>query len=198
VAASNRRSEIVDAAMTLFAGEGYRGTSLASIAETVGLTLPGLLHYFPSKQELLVAVLEERDRRDEAAAEERYAMGQDLFTGLELLVAHNAESPNLVKLFTVLVGEAAVSPAHPAHEHIARRYRYVTDAIAARVGRSIELGDVPPDVDPEVLARLLMAVMDGLQIQWLLDEDLEMTALLRAFLDLVRQAARAAPGVPTD
>jgi AcrR family transcriptional regulator len=183
--------------MTLFANEGYRGTSLASIAETVGLTLPGLLHYFPSKQELLVAVLEERDRRDEAAAEERYATGQDLFTGLELLVAHNAESRNLVKLFTVLVGEAAVSPAHPAHEHFAKRYRYVTEAIASRMDASVELGDLAPDVDRDLLARLLMAVMDGLQIQWLLDEELDMTVALAGFLELLRDAARAS-GVPTD
>jgi AcrR family transcriptional regulator len=197
VAASNRRSEIVDAAMTLFANEGYRGTSLASIAETVGLTLPGLLHYFPSKQELLVAVLEERDRRDEAAAEDRYATGQDLFTGLELLVAHNAESRNLVKLFTVLVGEAAVSPAHPAHQHFAQRYRYVAEAIASRMDASVELGDLAPDVDRDLLARLLMAVMDGLQIQWLLDEELDMTVALTGFLELLRDAARAS-GVPTD
>ena len=61
----DRREEILQAASDLFGVRGFRGTSLASIAEAVDLTEPGLLHYFPSKVNLLQSVLEYRDHQDE-------------------------------------------------------------------------------------------------------------------------------------
>jgi AcrR family transcriptional regulator len=59
-----RRAEIVRAALEVIAERGYRGASLAAVAERVGLTQQGLLHHFPTKDALLVAVLEERDKWD--------------------------------------------------------------------------------------------------------------------------------------
>ncbi|MFF3148912.1 TetR/AcrR family transcriptional regulator, partial [Streptomyces sp. NPDC057927] len=44
-----RRAEIVRAALEVIAERGYRGASMASVAERVGLTQQGLLHYFPTK-----------------------------------------------------------------------------------------------------------------------------------------------------
>ena len=64
VRSEERRAEIVRAALEVIAERGYRGASLAAVAERVGLTQQGLLHYFPTKDALLVAVLEERDQWD--------------------------------------------------------------------------------------------------------------------------------------
>ncbi|MEG1678687.1 MAG: helix-turn-helix domain-containing protein, partial [Stenotrophomonas sp.] len=55
-----RRQQILDAAMRVFARDGYSNASIAEVATDVGLTLPGLLHYFPSKTDMLLAVLEVR------------------------------------------------------------------------------------------------------------------------------------------
>lgn len=49
--------------MRVFARDGYTNASIAEVASQVGLTLPGLLHYFPSKITMLLAVLELRDLR---------------------------------------------------------------------------------------------------------------------------------------
>ena len=57
---AERRRQIVDAAFELFAAHGYRGASLQDVADRVGLSQTGLLHYFPSKRELLIAVLAKR------------------------------------------------------------------------------------------------------------------------------------------
>src|SRR5688500_13160874 len=57
-----RRRAILDAAVELMSSRGFRGTSLASVAEAVDLTEAGVLHYFGSKEELLTAVLEEREQ----------------------------------------------------------------------------------------------------------------------------------------
>jgi AcrR family transcriptional regulator len=58
------REAIIDAAIPLFAQQGFRGASLASIAAAAGLTQPGLLHHFRSKEELLLGVLDRRDHDD--------------------------------------------------------------------------------------------------------------------------------------
>ena len=68
VRSEERRAEIVRAALEVIAERGYRGASLAAVAEKVGLTQQGLLHHFPTKEALLVAVLEERDQWDAVPA----------------------------------------------------------------------------------------------------------------------------------
>ncbi|MFH7416982.1 TetR/AcrR family transcriptional regulator, partial [Pseudomonas syringae group genomosp. 7] len=57
-----RKAEIIQAAMTDFARDGYAGASLTNIAKVAGLSQVGLLHHFPSKQVLLQSVLEHRDK----------------------------------------------------------------------------------------------------------------------------------------
>ena len=52
-----RRTQIMDAAVKLFGEVGYRSTSLRDIATRVGITHPGLLYHFNSKEDLLLAVL---------------------------------------------------------------------------------------------------------------------------------------------
>lgn len=56
------KEKIIREAVHLFGQYGFRGATLAEIARAAGLTEPGLLHHFPSKEHLLMDVLEERDR----------------------------------------------------------------------------------------------------------------------------------------
>ena len=55
----DRRAEILNAAVELFGTLGYYGTSLQKIADRVGLTKAGVLHYVGSKEGLLTAALDE-------------------------------------------------------------------------------------------------------------------------------------------
>jgi AcrR family transcriptional regulator len=59
-----RRTRILHIAMEEFAENGYRGASLARIAERAELSQPGLLHHFHTKEELLAATLDLRDEMD--------------------------------------------------------------------------------------------------------------------------------------
>ena len=56
-----RRRQIIEAATIAFARRGYTGASLREIADEVGVTVPGLLRHFASKEELLTAVLDKWD-----------------------------------------------------------------------------------------------------------------------------------------
>ncbi|MFD4316733.1 TetR/AcrR family transcriptional regulator [Streptomyces sp. NPDC058548] len=176
-----RRADILRAALEVIAERGYRGATLGSVAERVGLTQQGLLHYFPTKEALLVAVLEERDRWDTSGGRDREGWRLDL---LESLVEYNAMRPGIVQTFSALLGES-VTDEHPAREFFTERYALVR-ANMAQVLR-LEFGDrLPSGLSPERAAPLLTAVMDGLQFQWLLDPTaVDMPAAFRDFLHLL-------------
>ncbi|MHA5051282.1 TetR/AcrR family transcriptional regulator [Streptomyces sp. SD15] len=173
-----RRAEIVRAALEVIAERGYRGASMAAVAERVGLTQQGLLHYFPTKDALLVAVLRERDQWDSVPE------GQWRLDLLGSLAEYNAMRPGIVQTFSALLGES-VTEGHPAREFFTRRYVTVR-ASMAQVLRA-EYGErLPSGLTPERAAPLLVAVMDGLQFQWLLDPgSVDMPAAFRDFLTLL-------------
>jgi AcrR family transcriptional regulator len=173
-----RRAEIVRAALEVIAERGYRGASMASVAERVGLTQQGLLHYFPTKDALLVAVLEERDQWD-AVPDTQWRV--DL---LASLVEYNSMRPGIIQTFSALLGES-VTEGHPAREYFTERYARVRASMAAVL--RAEYGErLPNGLTPERTAPLLVAVMDGLQFQWLLDpESVDMPGAFRDFLALL-------------
>ncbi|MFF7973437.1 TetR family transcriptional regulator [Streptomyces sp. NPDC007905] len=182
VRSEERRAEIVGAALEVIAERGYRGASLAAVAERVGLTQQGLLHYFPTKDALLVAVLQERDRWD-AVPDTRWRV--DL---LASLVEYNAMRPAIIQTFSALLGES-VTEGHPARAYFTERYARVRESMAAVL--RAEYGDrLPNGLTPERTAPLLVAVMDGLQYQWLLDpESVDMPGAFRDFLRLLGEPA---------
>jgi AcrR family transcriptional regulator len=196
---TDRRAEIVAAALEVFAERGYRGGSLAAVAERVGLTQQGVLHYFPNKDALLTDVLRLRDALDgqdlpgdgggpDPGPPDRVSpdrAGPDGLAGVEALVARNSTRPGLVQCFTVLAAES-VTDQHPAHDFFAHRYRILRPQLAALL--RAELGDPGPSgLTADQASALLIAVMDGLQQQWLLDPgQVDMAGLVSAFAAVLR------------
>lgn len=191
-----RRAQIIQAATEVIAERGYRGATLAAVAERVGLTQQGLMHHFPTKEALLVAVLEARDQWDMASAV-LHGRAWPLEVVADL-VEYNATRPGIVQAFTVLVGDS-VTEGHPAQAYFKERYARVRDGGAEAL--RAEYGDrLPGGLTPERAATLLAAVMDGLQVQWLLDPgQVDMPAAFRDFLALLApppepEDAQDAPG----
>ncbi|MFD0854798.1 TetR/AcrR family transcriptional regulator, partial [Actinomadura adrarensis] len=155
-----RREQILDAALEVFAQHGAQGSSLQEIADRVGLSLPGLLHYFGSREELLLAVLERRDvleteNRTTKAVPEIRSPGEAVVR----TIRHNMEQPGLVKLFLALAA-AATEPGHHAHGFFTERYRDLTAMIQKGLESGQDAGAVRTDADAEHMARLLLAVAD--------------------------------------
>lgn len=176
-----KRREILDQAMALFGETGYRGASLREIAARCGLSHPGLLHHFPTKESLLLAVLEHRDQVDGA----RLSGGSGLavLRGMVDLASLNATRPGIVELFVMLSAEAS-APAHPAHEYFVQRYQATVRTVEKAYREVHAHGALWPGIEPAAAARQLVALMDGLQIQWLLSSrQIDMTAILRAHLE---------------
>ncbi|WP_063787217.1 TetR/AcrR family transcriptional regulator [Streptomyces sp. NBRC 110028] len=179
-----RREEILRTALQAFADQGFRATSMREIAEAVGLSQAGLLHHFRSKDDLLAEVLRLRDS-EIYAFNQRF--GQE--TGLAALsrlvdmVELNARQAGLVQLYTVLSGES-VSLDHPAQPYFTVRYAELRERVAGYLRTVRDEGRIREDVDPEQAAAAIIAVMDGLQIQWLLaPSSVDMPEVFARFLD---------------
>lgn len=179
------REAILDAALEVFAKGGYRSGSLRLIAAVVGMSEAGLLHHFPSKAVVLEAVLERRDQGAYDFVPLETVDGEASILGLLALARYNASIPGLVELYCTLSGEAT-SPDHPAHARYVHRYeltRGILVDVYTDLGRHGLLRD---GVTAFGAAKATIAMMDGLQVQWLLDRELmDMADELRQFLRLL-------------
>jgi AcrR family transcriptional regulator len=177
-----KRRDILDQATALFGEAGYRGTSLREIAARCDISHPGLLHHFPTKESLLLAVLEHRDEVDQERVNLGDPRGAAALRRLVDVVALNATRRGIVELFTVLSAEATAAD-HPAHDYFVNRYRGLVRLLEDAYTEALRAGDLRPEVDPARAARELVALMDGLQIQWLLDDtSVDMAATVEAHL----------------
>jgi AcrR family transcriptional regulator len=185
-AGDERRARIVAAALDVFAERGYKA-SLAQIAERVGITQQAVLYHFRSKDQLLVAALEERDRQDRqwwVETVDSAAQELDFLQLCQQLVEHNAQRLHYVRLFTVLAADSVID-AHPAQEFFRNRYARMREQLADQLAAVYERsGRRGPSV------AVVLAVLDGLQLQWLLDPDgFDMVSEFRSFEASVRETS---------
>ena len=177
-----RREDIITAAATVYAEVGYHGSSLREIAKRVGMSHAGLLYYFPTKEALLAAVLERRDAEDSERERLTSPPGLDLLRNYLALAEHNVRHPGIVDLYSRLAAEA-VAADHPAHEYFERHYRLARDGVRVAFEAMAERGELRPEVDPRQAALTFIALMDGLQVQWLTTpEAVDLVGSLRFYL----------------
>jgi AcrR family transcriptional regulator len=183
-----RQREIVEAAAAVFAARGYSGGSLRQVAKDIGVSVTSVMHHFSSKELLLEAVLEHAD--SEAIREIDLDPARD---GLRVTIVRLAETgqehPHLLRLLAVLSSEAS-AVEHPAHEWFVERYQRVVGGMAGWIDADPTL-DLAPD-SARVLARRIVALWDGLQLQWLLRADFDLVAELDAAVAALADQARRA------
>lgn len=178
-----RRDDIITAAAALYGEVGYHGASLREIAKRVGITHAGLLYYFPTKEALLAAVLERRDAEDSARENLHAAPGLDMMRRFVTLAGHNVRHPGIVDLYSRLAAEA-IAPDHPAHDYFVRHYRQAHEDVRDSFAIMAERGELRDDVDPGLAALTFIALMDGLQVQWLTMPDaVDLVASVRFYLE---------------
>jgi len=194
-AADARRDAIIAAATECFAQSGYLNSSLAQIAADAGTSATVVLHHFGSKDKLLMEVLLRREQRTLRRMSELQEAG--LLDSLpELLAAsqeqhdYNLAHPGLLQLFIKLSVEAG-RPDHPAHEYFVQRYAGAVTLVAGVLERAIAGGSVDSDTDVRQVAREILAVSDGLQVQWALAEPGHPLDLQSAFDSYFARLGRA-------
>jgi len=175
-----KREEILVRALEVVAREGYRGASVKELADAVGLSQAGLLHYFGSKEELFVEILRKRDELDQAHyGPEPLPPDADLRAGYLEVIRHNSITPGLVQLFSRMSVEAS-DPEHPAHRYFLERGEMLRQTFAHALAERQAAGGLTAHVDPTILARIFQAVADGMQLQWMLDPTVDMAKTVDA------------------
>jgi AcrR family transcriptional regulator len=185
VKTAQRREAVLRAAFGVFSERGFNNASLTEIAERADMTHAGVLHHFGSKERLLIEVLRYRDGRGVDGLSGEPPEGAALLPHLVRTVGENEAKPGIVQAFSVLAAES-VTDGHPAQQYFRDRMAslrsVIADALADRTGRPRD------DVAVTDGAAALIAVMDGLQIQWLLSpEEISMQRAAKLVIDAVTQ-----------
>ncbi len=107
----NRERQILDAALKVFAGQGYSGTTMDAVAAEAGVTKPTLYSYFPSKESLFQAMmLGKRDLMlDVFEHPGRKGMVADLLT-FAWAYADTVMRPDMLSLARLIIGEVGRFP----------------------------------------------------------------------------------------
>lgn len=182
------RDRILDAARQVFAARGFRGGSLNDVAVLAGYTRAGLLHHFPSKESMLLALLEQRDQQVAALVPDE---SEDV--GILTLLHRLSDAPDLilrdrelVQLAHVLTAEAS-GAEHPARTWVAERQARFRRTLTRAIRHSIESGELPGTLDPAGLAAVVYGMFEGLENQWLIDPSVDPRAGHQLMVDLLEK-----------
>ncbi|WP_460798447.1 TetR/AcrR family transcriptional regulator [Microbacterium sp. GXF0217] len=157
------RARIVLAAREMFIAYGYRSTSLRGIAVTAGVSHPGLLKHFASKDELLATVVESLESSNTELYEQVVAAGEPGSLPFAEIAQQNERTRGYLALYAALTGEAS-SPQHPAHDIMRERYARITTLSTEAMEDAILHGTVAEDRDPHGETVRSIAAWDGLQL----------------------------------
>jgi AcrR family transcriptional regulator len=164
-----RRQQIIESADIHFANEGYHETPLSTIAAEVGITDAGLLHHFPSKLHLLIAVSEHNFARSNKNWQ---TIGADP-SFLEILASmcrttySSLEQHSRIELDAIAAAEA-ISGSGIGRDDYAEGLHAAITGTTNRFRHCLARGELHSWVDPEALARQCFAIGNGLNMQWVL------------------------------
>ncbi|GAA1835034.1 TetR/AcrR family transcriptional regulator [Agromyces salentinus] len=175
-----RRAEIVRAALASFAEHGYERASLRDIAARADVTHAALLRHFASKDDLLLAALAQRDADDEELAHRIMQSPVPAERVLSSVLADEFAHPERQRNWLAIT-VAATNPEHPAHDFfIARRERMRSHLSSGHLPTATAGEEITADEK----VTMMMAMMDGLRIQALLDPNRPTLPLLETFMRL--------------
>ena len=172
-----RRRKIIESASRIFACEGFNSGTLRQIAKEVGVTPAALARHFENKEGLLAAVLDNWDH-EARTRNPGDVQGLAFFVRLRDAVIHNQANRGLIELFLTLAGEST-NPAHPARDFIQDRYRWIVQHGSQLLREARDAGETVwmSDATIEAEIRTLYATMDGVQLQWLVDPDVDLVGV---------------------
>ncbi len=196
------RAALLRAAGRVFAEHGYHQSTLEAVAAGAGVSKGALYHHFPSKEQLFLALLEDRlgagVREVEAVVAERGSGGEQLGVAMETFLRRINGDPRWLPLLLEFLAYGSRDPAAKAGiiEHFLRPAR---EAVASGA-RSIGISESERALlSPDELGLAVAALVNGLAIERAFDpgvvpKDLlaRLFIVLRAGLSATENAAAAA------
>lgn len=212
------RESILVAAMTLISRSGYHGFSLRDVGRLVGISHPAVIYHYPSKEALLLAVVQRYEesfglvstRIDDASGalvEDGIVPADIAEMALAMMkVAKRADARTIMDLDCILAVEAA-SPEHPAHDHFQYRFQVLHEFLEEQVTRLAEDGKIPGELTPAAASCALIRNWYGIAVhsRYVTNEDSERHTIAGFLADCGRTLAFPpetilgfAAGIPED
>jgi AcrR family transcriptional regulator len=164
-----KRAEILDTALAVIDEHGYTGATVKQLAEAVGLSQNGLLHYFGSKDTLFLEIVRRHEKDVAAQVDPEHAdFAANLAERILNAASDSTEKPGMSTLMLSLA-TAASEATHPAHDYMRSRYEVMREITTSVLTVLQTRGQFPADGDPAAAAALIASALDGLQMQWLYD-----------------------------
>jgi TetR/AcrR family fatty acid metabolism transcriptional regulator len=165
----DKRRQILDAAIRVFARQGFHSTRVSDIADEAGVAYGLVYHYFKSKDEVLNELFTERWSLLLAAIEEADREGPSARAKLEAVAGFIVDSyrhdPELMKVIIVEVTRAANSFGRTHLPEIRRAY----DSIAKIVADGQEEGVFRRDIDPTFASMSFYGAIEQLLSGWIFE-----------------------------
>lgn len=159
-----RAERILQEAARLFAEAGYAGTRMTDIAAAIGVTKPIIYRHFESKQVLfdhwVSSSLGARAREAATWIEANRERPHDVLQAIAAIAVDLVEARTVTSIWRIAIGEADRFPQLPATVHQVA-VGPVTRALAAALASGQSSGKVRANVEPQVLADLVIAPLVG-------------------------------------
>jgi len=164
--APERRQAILQAAVHLFARNGFSGTTTRELSQAVGVSEPVLYQHFPSKSDLYKAIIENLMEQVNLVAWPDPGLPVDEFfqqlaTGILDFHAKNADYLRIL-LYSGLEKHELSRMFHERHAC------QVFDALSQRLRQRIEEGSLRPDLDPALTARAFVSMIGDVGLKQLI------------------------------
>src|SRR5690242_20725898 len=162
-----KRERILDAAVKVFAHEGFYNAKVSRIAEEAGVADGTIYLYFKSKDDLLISLFE--DRMEHINANLRHALAsapgavQRLRTVIRLHLELVEQNRPMAEVICVELRQSSKFIREYANPKFAEFLRLIAGTIVEGQAR----GELRADLDPPVIARALFGALDEISLAWL-------------------------------
>ena len=160
---SERRKQIVAAAIEAFRRNAFHEVDASVVAEIAGLPVGVVTSQFPVWNGLVLTAAE-RWTGQRTAPLLPLVESHGTVAFLRRIVKSNAEDPALMRLLSALVNVAA-TPGHPMGQVLQDDWKAFYRLVADGLRRDVDLGREPDTMDPSRGAEQLVAIYEGLQLQ---------------------------------
>ena len=187
------RKRLLEAANAVFATHGFGGATVEQIASQAGFTRGAFYSNFASKDDLFLALLEQRLGEGIAAVSGILEMAGSWDGMIERLRERGMmRRPANVRWFLLISEFRAYALRHPrVRARLAEHERRERRALARAVVLQFEAAGVDPPAEPERIALLLQCLDHGLQLEHVLDPETVELGTFADFLPLLFEAATA-------
>ncbi|MEN0136615.1 MAG: TetR/AcrR family transcriptional regulator [Rhodococcus sp. (in: high G+C Gram-positive bacteria)] len=186
-----KRAELLKAATSVIAQEGYANTSLRKVAQRAGYTTGAVTYYFANKEELVIALARSRFDRYDAMLAEVAAEG-DVRGLFERWLNLTTGDPEFGSVMSELLAHGRHEPVLAAV--IAERYAHFRRVHTSIVAAGQARGTIRDDIPADLLTDQLSAMGDGWALMFPLESERFTPSRARALVDAVIALIAPVPG----